>query len=93
MRVVSNKALLDFSANHSDASAPLQDWRRLVEIGRFETHAALKATFSTVDKAGGFHVFNIGGNKYRLIASIHFNRQMLFVRHVFTHKGYNAWTP
>ncbi len=93
MRVVSNEALLDFPVSHHEASVPLQDWRRLAEIGSFASHAALKATFGTVDQAGPFHVFHIGGDKYRLIASIHFNRQMLFVRQVFTHKEHNAWTP
>jgi mRNA interferase HigB len=34
--------------------------------------------------------FDIGGNKYRLIAAIHFNTQMLFVRHVLTHAEYDT---
>jgi mRNA-degrading endonuclease HigB of HigAB toxin-antitoxin module len=38
-------------------------------------------------------VFNVGGNKYRLIAAIHFNRARVYVRHVLTHEEYNqgAW--
>ncbi|MEJ0002797.1 MAG: type II toxin-antitoxin system HigB family toxin [Pararobbsia sp.] len=45
------------------------------------------------DKADEFYVLDIGGNKYRLIAAAHINRQMLFVRHVFTHKEYDKWKP
>jgi mRNA interferase HigB len=38
---------------------------------------------------GDFYVFNIAGNKYRLIAAIHFNRQMLFIRFILTHAEYD----
>ena len=34
-------------------------------------------------------VFNIAGNKYRLIASIHFNRGKVYIRHVLTHQAYD----
>lgn len=93
MRVISNKALIRFASAHPDAATPLQAWRKIVESGSFHNHAALKRAFNAADKVGNFHVFDIGGNKYRVIASIHFNRQMLFVRHVFTHKEYDRWKP
>ena len=54
---------------------------------------ALKASFNAVDRVGDYYVFDIGGNKYRLVAAVHFNRQMLFVRHVFTHRQYDRWEP
>ena len=41
-------------------------------------------------KKRDFYVFNIGGNKYRLVVAIHFNTQMLFVRHVLTHAEYDT---
>jgi mRNA interferase HigB len=49
--------------------------------------------FGSVDRVGGFCVFDIGGNKYRLVAAVHFDRQMLYVRHVFTHAEYDRWSP
>ncbi len=91
MRVISNRKLIAFGDEHPDAVAPLQTWRRLVEAGRFENFADLRQTFGSVDRVGDFHVFDIGGNKYRVIAAIHFNRQMLFVRHVLTHAQYDRW--
>lgn len=93
MRVISNRTLLRFSVNHRDAEAPLQAWRKAVESGSFHNHAELKTCFNSVDRVGDYCVFNIGRNKYRIIAAIHFNRQMLFVRHVFTHRQYDRWTP
>jgi mRNA interferase HigB len=93
MRVISNKALVQFAASHSDADIPLQAWRKIMETSRFENFGQLKATFSTADKAGNYYVFNIGGNKFQLIAAIHFDAQKLYVRHVFTHKEYDTWKP
>ena len=93
MRLISNKALTQFAAVHGDADAPLQAWRKIVETGRFSNYADLKRAFNATDKVGDFYVFDFGGNKYRVICSIHFNRQMLCIRHVFTHRDYDKWKP
>jgi mRNA interferase HigB len=91
MRVISNKSLVVFAVKHPEAEIPLQAWRRIVEEGDFLNFAALKRSFNGVDKVGDFCVFDIGGNKFRLVAAVHFNRHMLFIRHVFTHKEYDTW--
>jgi mRNA interferase HigB len=93
MLVISNKVLIAFSAAYQDAELPLQVWRKLIETGFFKSFAELKLCFNSVDKVGSFYIFDIGGNKYRLIAAIHFNRQMLFIRHVLAHKEYDQWKP
>ncbi|MGH7814585.1 MAG: type II toxin-antitoxin system HigB family toxin [Candidatus Binataceae bacterium] len=93
MRVISRKALREFANRHAGAATPLRAWLKLVRQGRYGNLAELKATFASVNmvtaKGRGFYVFNIGGNKYRLIAAIHFNTQRLFVRHILTHLEYN----
>ncbi len=91
MRVISNRALVRFASVHSEACAPLQSWRKILEAGTFPSFAELKQAFGATDKVGDFYVFHVGGNKYRLICSIHFNRQMVFVRHIFTHEEYDGW--
>ena len=77
---------------HRAAGKPLQAWRKIVESGDFANFAQLKASMNATDRVGDFYVFDIGGNKFRVIAAIHFNRQMLFVRHVFTHAEYDQWS-
>ena len=72
MRVISNKALTDFAALHPASEDPLQAWRRIVEASTFRGFAELRRTFNSVDRVGDFYVFDIGGNKYRLITAIHF---------------------
>jgi mRNA interferase HigB len=93
MKLISNKALREFAAMHADATQPLQDFRRKVEKGSFANFAALRAVFPAVDKVGERCVFNIGGNKYRLVAGVDFARGKLWVKAVLTHPEYDkgAW--
>jgi mRNA interferase HigB len=93
MRVISNKALVDFSITYTDATEALQVWRKLIEGQSYPNYAALKATFNATDKVQDYYVFDIGGNKYRIVSAIHFNHQTLYIRHVFTHKEYDKWKP
>ena len=51
---------------------------------------SVRAAFNAADQVGRFTVFDIGGNTFRLIAAIHFNREKLYVRHVLTHDEYDA---
>ena len=89
MKLISKKALREFAALHLDAEAPLQAFRQLVERGHYPHFAALRATFRGVDKVGERYVFNIGGNKYRLIAAIAFAPQLVWVKAVLTHADYD----
>ena len=93
MKLISNKALREFAQVHPDAEGPLQAWRRLIEHSSFASFAELRTTFASVDKVGERHVFNIGGNKYRLIAAIAYGPQVVWVKAVLTHAQYDlgAW--
>lgn len=93
MRVISNKTLNDFAASHPLAGEALQAWRKIIESRTYANFAEIKSTFNAVDKAGMYYVFDIGGNKYRIVSAIHFDQQKLFIRHVFTHKEYDKWKP
>jgi mRNA interferase HigB len=93
MRVISNKALVDFASNHPEAVVVMQAWRKVIESRNFGNFAELKATLNTTDKVGDFCVFNVGGNKFRIVSSVSFSYQKLFIRHVFTHKEYDKWKP
>ena len=61
----------------------------LAFTNEFKSFAGLKSVFNAVDKVGSLYVFDIGGNKLRLIAAIHFNCQKLFIRGILTHKEYD----
>ncbi len=55
----------------------------------FKSFADLRNTFGSADQVGNLTVFNIGGNKLRLIAAIHYNRRIIYIRAVLTHQEYD----
>ena len=89
MHVISRKALVVFWERYPDSKEPLLRWYKIVGKSEFTSFESLRATFPSADKVNDWIVFNIGGNKYRLIALIHFNRGRLYIRHVLTHKEYD----
>lgn len=68
-------------------------WYRLAKRGMYRNFASLKTAFGSVDKIGPLFVFDVGGNKLRIIAAAHFNTGKVFIRHVLTHRAYErgAW--
>jgi len=93
MHVISRKALRMFWGKQPDSQSSLSRWYKAMTKHDFRSFNELRATFSTADKVGEFIVFNISGNKYRLIASIHFNQGKVYIRYVLTHPEYDkgAW--
>jgi mRNA interferase HigB len=89
MHVISEKKLREFWATHPDAETPLRSWLREAEHSDWEKFADVRQSYPHADQVGRLTVFNVGGNKYRLVAAIHFNRGKLFVRHVLTHAEYD----
>lgn len=89
VRLISYRALREFADIHPQALGPLQGWRKVIEASRFENWSALKKVFNTVDKVGDLAVFNVGGNKYRLVAYLNFERQIIYVKAVMTHAEYD----
>jgi mRNA interferase HigB len=89
MHVISRKALRLFWQQHPASKEPLARWFKIMRQTEFNDFATLRSAFPTADKVGDLIVFNIGGNKYRLIASVHFNRGKVYVRSVLTHQAYD----
>jgi mRNA interferase HigB len=89
MHVITRKRLNEFAAGHPDARSSLAHWYRTMRQHRFANMADLRAVFPHADLVGKFIVFNIGGNKARLIAVVHYNRGKTYIRHILTHKEYD----
>jgi mRNA interferase HigB len=58
----------------------------------FASFAELRSFFPAADRVGKLTVFNIGGNKGRLVAAMHYNRRRVYIRAVLTHAEYDAGT-
>jgi mRNA interferase HigB len=75
MHVITRKKLNEFVERYPDAYSGLVHWYRLMKQYDFGNFVELRAIFPSADQIGKLTVFNIGGNKVRLIAAIHYNRQ------------------
>jgi mRNA interferase HigB len=89
MHLIARKTLRAFWQQHPDSKTALERWSQIIEKNSFKSFGQLRETFPSADRIGKLIVFNIGGNKYRLIAAIHFNRQKVYIRHILTHTEYN----
>lgn len=71
----------------------MDHWYRVARRGNWASFADVKQSFNTADFVAPYVVFDIGGNKYRLVAEINFTRKVLFIRAIMTHKEYakGAW--
>jgi mRNA interferase HigB len=89
MHVISRTRLREFWEIHPDAEGSLRAWHQAARRGQWRNFAEVKAAFPRTDRVGKLTVFDIAGNKYRLIAAIHHNRGKVFIRHVLTHAEYD----
>ena len=90
--MIAKPALLAFGAEPPAAKEPLETWYRIMRRTDFQNFNALRKTFASADYVDGFTVFDIGGNKFRLIAVIRYEWQKVYIRAVMTHKEYDKGT-
>ncbi|WP_017523410.1 type II toxin-antitoxin system HigB family toxin [Pusillimonas noertemannii] len=93
MHIISKRQLREFWTIHPESASALLHWHTTLMHARASNFSALKTVFNTVDWVSGYVVFNVGGNKYRIIADVVFRSQTVFIKHVFSHKEYESWQP
>ncbi|HLW68824.1 MAG TPA: type II toxin-antitoxin system HigB family toxin, partial [Gemmataceae bacterium] len=89
MWVVSLKRLRAFWAIHPRAEAPLRGWYTVTSAADWQSFADLRGMFPSADLVGNCTVFNIGGNKFRLIARVLYLSHKVYVLRVMTHQEYD----
>lgn len=89
MHIITRKRLNEFAEKYPDTTTALTKWYQEMNKGEFNSIGELRQVFPSADKVGRLTVFNIGGNKVRLIAAIHYNRKKVYIRAVLTHKKYD----
>jgi len=89
MHIITRKKLREFCIKHPDAEEPLEAWHRLTKKAKWKSLVETRQDFPHADSVCECTVFNISGNKYRLMTAIHYNRQRVFIIHVLTHQEYD----
>jgi mRNA interferase HigB len=95
MRVILKKRLKEFWEILPAAKASLEQWYKVVSGAKWLHFAELRKTFNhadvaTTDKGHPVVIFDVGGNKYRIIAALHFDRSICYVLRVLTRKQYDT---
>jgi mRNA interferase HigB len=89
MNIISKVPLVKFWGKYSESKSALEFWFKTAKKAKWESLVDVKRDFPHADLAGVCTIFNIGGNKYRLIVKISYRTQKIFVRYVLTHAEYD----
>jgi len=89
MHVISRKKLKEAALRHHDLEAALDAWFRIAKRALWQDLTDVRRTFATADAVEKWTVFNIKGNKYRLITEINYRFRRVYIRHVLTHAEYD----
>jgi mRNA interferase HigB len=98
MRIISRGRLREFGKEYNLAEKPLAEWHSITSKAEWKNYDDLRRTYPSADqvrvKSGSaVTIFNIGGNKFRMIASIHYNTKTVYILSIMTHAAYSegAW--
>lgn len=90
MRVIAKKILREFWEKHADLEEQLKTWYKEASKANWKGPVDIKAEYANASiLKNGRVVFNICGNKYRLIVDINYVRQWMFIRFIGTHNDYD----
>jgi len=88
MHVISRKKLKDAAGKHEDLTGPLDVWFRIAKKASWTRLADVRRTLSSTDAVGKWTVFNIKGNRYRIVVEINYAFCRVYIRHILTHAEY-----
>ena len=93
MRVISIGAIREFEKLHPDSAPSLRGWYQVASKAVWQTFVQLRADFAGADIVGRRTVFNIAGNKYRIIARVNYHARKVYILGIMKHSEYNkgAW--
>ncbi len=90
MRVLAKKILREFWHKYADSEEPLKTWYKEASRANWKNPVDIKEAYASASiLKSGRVVFNICGNKYRLIVDVNYIRQWMFIRFIGTHKDYD----
>ena len=89
MEIVRQDRLIEFAQRHPNTRPSLTRWYRLVRERSFSSFAELRSIFPHVSRVGKLTIFNIAGNNVRLIVSMRYDEERIYIRHVLTHAEYD----
>ena len=89
MHVISYRKLREYGEKHADCRDALDNWYKVASKQIWGNLVEIQGVFPKAEAVGNFTVFNIKGNNYRLIVSIDYDKQLIYIKYVLTHAEYD----
>ena len=89
MHIITQKRIWEAMEKWPRTATALEAWYRIMRASEPKDFAAMKGIFPATDKVGRYHVFDIGGNKVRLIAIVHYRAKRVYIREILDHGDYD----
>lgn len=92
MRLLGKKALHEFKEENVNARSQIESWEADIENAQWDTPHDLKEMYPKASILGNeYVVFDICGNRYRLLVKINYKSRIVLVKKIGTHKQYDKW--
>ena len=91
MKLIGHDIIDNFKEKNPRSRKSLDAWSAIVRETDFSHHEELRKTFNSVDYAAPDTIFDISGDKYRLITRVVYALRTILVKKVLTHSEYNRW--
>ena len=89
MHVISRKKLRDYCQNHANSCEALDDWYKIASQANWTKLIEVQTIYPQAEAVRNFTIFNIKGNKYRLIVSLNYQKQIVYIKYILTHAEYD----
>jgi mRNA interferase HigB len=89
MHLIAISRLREAAAKFPDIATQIEDWNEIVKVVTWQNLIEVQQTYTSAEAVGNFTVFNIKGNRYRLIVSINYSRQLVYFKYLLTHAEYD----
>lgn len=89
MRIITERKLREFWQKHKSAESPLRGWIKVVKSADWNDFTEVRRTFNHADIYKRCVIFDVGGNKYRIITMIEYQKHLVFIRSCLTHADYD----
>ncbi|MEH2422715.1 MAG: type II toxin-antitoxin system HigB family toxin [Nostoc sp.] len=89
MHVISYRSLRKYTESHADCREALDNWYKVANKADWSNLVEVQLVFLKAEAVGNFTIFNIKGNKYRLIVSIDYEKQLIYIKNIFTHAEFD----
>ena len=91
MKVIGTDKIDRFTNRNEGARKALNDWLLKARAAQWSNSTDIKATFSSVESVGKYHIFDIVHNRFRLVAIVVIKKGVIIIDQVMTHAKYDQW--